>query len=194
MALTQITAPGSEPVTLSDAKNRLRLYADQTNDDALVTMLIAAARRHAEMLCASSLITQQWCLTLDSFPGATGAVKLERGPVQTIDTIEYTAMDGSTQLMAATDYTSVLAMDRAVVSPKFGKIWPIPLPQIGAVRIKYTAGYGGTEVAVPEGIRQWILMRIYTVWQHRDELEMDRGNPAFPPSFVDGMLDPYRLY
>lgn len=36
--------------------------------DALITMLIAAARQYAEQLTKTSFITQQWSLVMDAFP------------------------------------------------------------------------------------------------------------------------------
>lgn len=207
MPLVQTSAPGSEPVTLADAKNYLRVDADLTADDTLITLLISAARRYAEAYTGRSLISQGWKLLLDSFPSPTGmgvpwgrpwsvppqAVLLERGPVISVDSITYTAMDGSTQTMPSTDYAVDLASPMPRVTPVFGKIWPVTLPQIGAVAVNFTAGYGTTAASVPEGIRQWMFMRISTLYRNREEVAvLNRGKVEALP-FVDSLLDPYRV-
>jgi hypothetical protein len=72
-------------------------------------------------------------------------------------------------------------------------VWPIPLPQIGAVQINYTAGYGTTAASVPEGIRHWMLMRISTLYENREEVAILGRGKVDPLPFVDGLLDPYRV-
>lgn len=207
MPLQQITAPGLEPVTLADMRNYLRLDSDITQDDTLVSLLIATARRYAESWCTRSFITQQWRLVLDSFPGPaqTGvpwgrpygipahAILLERAPVQSVDSITYTAMDGTETVMPATDWVVDLSGPLARVTPRFGKIWPVPLPQIGAVKVAYTAGYGATPDTVPEGIRQWIMLRVATIYENREEVAVLQRGSLAPLPYVDGLLDPYRV-
>lgn len=204
MPLQQLLPPDDEPVTLAEAKLHLRVI--DTAEDSLITLLIGAARRYAEAYTGRSIITQRWRLVLDSFPGPslTGipfgrpyglpghAVLLERGPVTKIDSIEYTAMDGTSQVMPAADYASDFSGPVARITPVFGKIWPITLPQIGAVRVNYTAGYGGDGEDVPEGIRHWILMRVGTLYENREELAHVKTGRIDPLPFVDGLLDPYK--
>jgi uncharacterized phiE125 gp8 family phage protein len=207
MPLIQTTPPSAEPVDLATAKNHLRLDADLTADDALISMLIGAARRYAETYCGRSFITQQWRLVLDSFPGPSQfgvpygkpytlpghAILLEKGPVQSVQSVTYTDYAGVTQTMAATDYVAELSGGLARITPVFGKIWPIPVPQIGAVQVNYTAGYGSAATDVPEGIRQWILMRLNTLYENREEVAILSRGKVEPLPFIDGLLDPYRV-
>ena len=207
MPLIQTTAPGTEPVTLAEAKLHLRVDADLTADDTLITLLIGAARRYAEMYCNRSLITQRWRLVIDSFPGPSmigvpigipytlpgHAILLERGRVQAVDGITYTAMDGNEATMPITDWVAETASPIARVTPRFGKIWPIPLPQIGAVKVDFTAGYGDTSAAIPEGIKHWILLRTGTLYENREEVAVINKGKVEPLPFIDGLLDPYRV-
>lgn len=207
MPLIQTTAPGTEPVTLAEAKLHLRVDADLTADDTLITLLIGAARRYAEMYCNRSLITQRWRLVIDSFPGPSmigvpfgipytlpgHAILLERGRVQSVDGITYTAMDGNEATMPITDWVAETASPIARVTPRFGKIWPIPLPQIGAVKVDFTAGYGDTSAAIPEGIKHWILLRTGTLYENREEVAVINKGKVEPLPFIDGLLDPYRV-
>ena len=201
MGLIQIQQPTIEPVTLADVKTALRIDADMTDEDAFVSLLIGAARRYAESYTGRSFITQRWRSVLDEFPGntfgpnigMTGGICLERGPVISVDAINYTAMDGMQQQMdmstIAVDFSSPLPR----ITPCFGRIWPIPLPQIGAVQVEYTAGYGPAPEDVPEGIRQWIIMRVATLYENREEVAiLNRGSVGILP-FVDDLLNPYQV-
>lgn len=208
MPYAQTQVPSAEPVSRAEAKNHLKVDSDLTSDDALIDMLISAARRHAESYCGRSFITQKWRLTLDAFPGPSligmplgvpysvpgHALLLERGKVLSVDQIQYQDMSGTWQTMSASDYVADLSSDLARVTPVFGKIWPTPtLPQIGAVRIDFTAGYGPTAADVPEGIRQWILLRVGSLYENREEVAvLNRGKVEAMP-FVDSLLDPYRI-
>lgn len=208
MPLVQTVPPAIEPVTLAEAKNHLRVDSDITQDDVLIAMLIGAARRYAEVYCGRSFITQQWRLVLDSFPGPSlygvpfgvpfslpgHAILLERGPVQSVNSIVYTAMDGYGEaLMSNDDWVADLSGGLARITPRFGKIWPIPLPQIGAVKVAYTAGYGSSPSDVPEGIRHWILLRLNTLYENREEVAILPRGKVDPLPFIDGLLDPYRV-
>ena len=206
MPLVQSTPPSVEPVTLAEAKNHLRVDSDLTADDGLISMLIGAARRYAEHYTDRSFINQTWRLTLDAFPGWSGmgvtwgtpyslpghAVLLERGKVQSVTSIDYTAMDGSTKTMPSQDYVAELSGPVGRVTPVFGKIWPIAQPQIGSVRIDYAAGYGPASSDVPEGIRQWLLLRLASMYEHREEVAVLARGRLEPMDFVDRLLDPYR--
>ena len=199
MALLQTLAPSVEPVSLSDAKTYLRLDSDLSQDDVLVGLLIGAARRYAEAYCNRSFITQKWRLTLDQWPGGLGGwnpVQLERAPVQSVDSIVYIDMSGTTQTItapAAPAYALELTGPVGRITPGFGQIWPIPQPRIGAVQINFTAGYGPAATDVPEGIRNWMLVRIGTLYTNREEVAvMHKGSVQALP-YVDQLLDPYRV-
>jgi uncharacterized phiE125 gp8 family phage protein len=67
------------------------------------------------------------------------------------------------------------------------------LPQIGAVQINYTAGYGTAATNVPEGIRHWMFLRVASLYENREEVAiLTRGKVEILP-FVDFLLDPYKV-
>lgn len=198
--LVQTTPPTSEPITLAEARLHLKLTSDDpTDEDSLIEGIwIPAARRHAEMLTHRSFITQTWRLVLDCFPHC---INLERGQVQQIDSLVYRDMAGTTQTMTwsavvngiqrSSDGTLVadLTSEVARIAPAFGRCWPIPLPEIGAVAVNYTAGYGNA-AAVPEGIKSWMFLRIASLDQNREDLVNQSLKPL---PYLDGMLDPYTI-
>lgn len=196
--LVQTTAPAVEPLTLADARLHLKLAADETDEDSLIEdVLIPAARRYAETATRRSFITQGWRLVLDCFPCC---IELEKGPVQRIDSITYRDIAGVTQTITwaapansvqrSSDGTLVadLSGDVPTITPAFGNVWPIPMPEAGAVAVNFTAGYGDAATDVPEGIRHWMLLRINSLFENREEAAPGIVSPM---PWVDGLLDPY---
>ena len=125
-----------------------------------------------------------------SLPGH--AVLLTKCPVQSVFAIQYLDMASSTQTMPSTDYTVDVACEPARITPVFGKIWPICLPQIGAVAITFDAGFGAA-VAVPEGLKIWIKLRVGSLYAHREEVALMNRGKIEPLPFIDGLLDPYKV-
>lgn len=195
--LIQTNAPASEPVTLAEAKLNMRVDGDE--EDSLITLHIAAARRYAESYTGRSFITQGWRLVLDGF--AT-CVELERGDVQAISSITYRDLGGTTRTVAWNQPVNGIqrSVDGALVAdlsscpariaPSFGSVWPIATSEIGAVAIDYTAGYGSAASDVPEGVRSWILLRVGSLYANREE-SVPGVVTALP--YVDTLLDPYTV-
>lgn len=204
MPLMQTLAPAVEPVSLADVYLQSEII-DNAHDSMLL-MLISAARQYVESYTGRSLITQKWRLVLDSFPGLqsggyveygraysmpSNSILLERGNVLSVDSITYVAMDGTTQTASSSGYVSDLSGCPARVAPKFGQIWPIAVPQIGAVTVDYTAGYGPAASDVPEGIRNWILIRVATLYENRESVAILSRGKIEPLPYMDTMLDPF---
>jgi hypothetical protein len=70
MGLSLITPPTVEPVTLADEKSFLRVGI--TDDDAIISTFITAARLYCEHYLGRVLITSTWLMTFDIFPIYTG--------------------------------------------------------------------------------------------------------------------------
>lgn len=188
MPLELITAPLAEPVTLDEAKGFMRVDSDMTEDDALIRLLISGARRYAELWTQRSFITQAWRLTLDGDP--CGPVRLERGPVTAVTSIQYLDMAAVWQTItnpAAPEWAVALSPDDSRLAAGFGYTWPQVLPQIGSVRINYTAGYGASASSVPQEVRNWILIRVSTAYNNREEVVATRALQSLP--YTDRLLD-----
>lgn len=204
MPIQLVTPPTEEPVSLLEAKLHLRVDFDE--DDMLIASLITAARQAAETLTGRQLTTARWKQVLDCFPGPSlmgvpagqaftlpgHAILLAKAPVQSVVSINYLDMGSVNQTMPALTYTVDVACEPARITPVFGQIWPICLPQIGAVSVTFDAGYG-TATQVPEGIKSWIKLRVGSLYAHREEVAaLSRGRIDSLP-FIDGLLDPYKV-
>jgi uncharacterized phiE125 gp8 family phage protein len=204
MPLQLVTPPAEEPVSLIDAKFHLRVDFDE--DDTLIASLITAARLAAETKTGRQFTTARWKMVLDSFPGPSlmgvpegqaftlpgHAILLPKCPVQAVVAIHYLDMGAVEQTMPAATYTVDNACEPARITPVFGQIWPICLPQIGAVSVTFDAGYGAA-AQIPEGIKSWIKLRVGSLYAHREEVAVvSRGRLEALP-FIEGLLDPYKV-
>lgn len=275
-----LQSPIGEPVSLGFVKTFVR--ETSSVQDSVLRVLIGAARAAAESRTRQQCLHARYRLVIDRFPMAGigtplpfsdlvndpgFSVRLPHSPLVDVVQIQYLDMGGNLQVVDPSLYTANKAMMPGIVALQFGKIWPIPLPQIAAVWIDYDAGYAspfsvidqaagkikvngpvtwavgdtvsfynagagalpaplaedtpyqvasaasgaytfsdmaGNAIAftdagsdqnflgvVPAGIRQWICMRVGSMYENREEVAiLNRGKVEELP-FVDSLLWPY---
>lgn len=188
MALIRIAAPASEPLDLATAKLHCRV--DGTDEDALITALIVAAREQAEHETGRALVTQTWELVHDAFPEA---FTLRKSPIQSVTSIKYLDSSGVEQTLDAADYLLDKDSEPGYVVPNYGKAWPASYGVPNSVRCRYVAGYGAA-AAVPQAIKQWMLLAIGSMYAQRETFVAVTAISGIPDGFWSGLLDPYRLY
>jgi hypothetical protein len=165
--LQRVLDPISEPVSLVDMKNYLRV--DITDDDDLILGMISAARERAEDLTARCLVAQQWVFSMDRFPTWWGhesgsslffehyhprhhsmfrsdniSIILPRGPVLSVDSITYKDISGTPQTLDPTTYNVDLISQPARIRPLYNGVWPQAIFDTNSITIKFTAGYEQT--------------------------------------------------
>ena len=192
MALKLITAPATEPVSTSEAKSHLRV--DTTADDTLIGTLITAARQHVENHLRRALITQTWELVMDAFP-AGDVIRLPRPPLVSVTSIKYTDVAGSESTFSSAAYVVDTDSTKGRVVLKSGESWPSDtLAAANGVRVRYVAGYGSA-AAVPNPIRQAVLLLIGTLYENRESVLVAQGvTVAQLPFGVEALLMPYRIF
>jgi uncharacterized phiE125 gp8 family phage protein len=202
MTTKLITAATFLPVTLAEAKSQSRVEASFVTDDALITLLIAVATRRCEQEIGRSLMKQTRETVLDApFPSA---LQLRWLPVLVIESIKYLDLAAVETTLVSTEYSSddLVDIERNAfyVFPAFGKQWPSGvLDAPNAIRARYRAGYSDSateavqQAAVPEPIKQWILIQVSTMYEHREEIAAGVAVNALPGRFVPGLLDRYRI-
>lgn len=272
--------PIGEPVSLNFVKTFVR--ETSTVQDSVLRLLIGAARAAAESRTRQQCLHARYRLVIDKFPMAGigtplpfielvndpgFSVRLPHSPLVDVVQVQYLDMSGATETVDPSLYTVNKALTPGIVALQFGKVWPIPLPQIAAVWIDYDAGYAspfavvdqaagsirvngpvtwkvgdtvsfynagagalpaplaedtpylvasaasgvytftdmsGNAIAftgagsdqnfigvVPAGIRQWICLRVGSMYENREEVAiLNRGKVEELP-FVDSLLWPY---
>lgn len=188
MSLALITAPTGEPLTVNDAVTKLQLRVDGADDDALIGLYIAAARRAAEHQTGRKLIAQTWELALDAFPAAE--IELPLAPVASITSVKYLDSTAVLQTVASNQYTLDAASLPGWVIPAAGVSWPDTYPSANAVKVRFVAGWADA-AAVPEDIMLWMLTHVAHWYKNREAV--GEGNLQ-PLPYVDGLLDPHRIW
>lgn len=139
-----IAAPAALPISLDLA--RLQVKQDITADDLLLRTAILSAALAAESEIERTLLVTRFAYVLDGFPGGSGGfcqqpIDLPRSPLIQVVGVQYLDQNGAWQTMPATDYVVVDGDPIVRIAPVFGRIWPIPRPQPGNVKVIFEAGY-----------------------------------------------------
>lgn len=197
-----VTAPSVVAVTLAEAQAHLRLDVsgspESHPDDAYVERLIEAATAEVDGKdgwLGRALRPQTLRLNLDQFPGASGRIRLPYPPLIEVVSIKYTDQDGVEQTIASDLWRAIAHPMVPFVEPAYGEIWPIARGDTGAVRVTWRCGYsddGSPEgAAVPERAKQWILLRVATLYETRQDVIV--GAPIAKPDIADALLDQLRV-
>jgi hypothetical protein len=207
--LVETSPPSIEPLTLDEVKIFLRV--DQTNDDALITTLITAARMFCEGNTGRSLITRGYSLFLDRWPGARLPHRFMPGmedqqtripvalemcnidmpypPLLAVGQINVYAADNSSTVFDSGSYYVDTAGVPGRVVLTAGALPPLPGRIANGIEIQYTAGYGATEDNVPTLLRQGMLQVIAHLYEHRG----DSPDQALLASGAAAIFQLYRL-
>ncbi len=138
-----------------------------TTEDAHITNLIKAARRHCEKLSNKAYVTQTWDAYFDEFPSTPFTIPLP--PVQTVSSIIYTDSDLNSTTVSATSYVVDKKSFPARVNLAYNKTWPTPtLTTMNAIRLRYINGYGSAGV-VPMEDKQAIMMLAAHLFENREQ-------------------------
>lgn len=212
LTLTRTSDAATEPVSLTDAKDHLRV--DTSADDSYINALIAAARQYVEEITRRALITQTWEFSLDDFPLSklvdmpwseylefrNRAILLPRPPLQSVTKIEYVDTDGATQTLAASVYRVDTKSEPARLTEAEGETWPTTDHVTNAVTITYVAGYSPDDSSsptdeaanVPQPIKHAMKLLIGHWYENREQVNV--GNIVTPmPSAAHALLAPYRV-
>jgi uncharacterized phiE125 gp8 family phage protein len=144
--LVRVVAPASEPLTVAEAREYLRI--SHNDDDARISDMIITARTLAEQWLKRSLVTQSWKLTLEDV--LKGTLRLPMAPVQSITSIITSTREGDTETIPTTAYALSISGDGLVIDTLITGY---------RIDITYVAGYGNTS-QLPKPIKLGMLQHI----------------------------------
>lgn len=154
--LKVLVPPAIEPVGLDEVKMQLRIDEDDESYDAILDPLVVSAREWCEGYQNRAYITQTLQLALDAWPCAY-AVRLPQPPLQSIESVEYTDNAAANNVWPASNYSadSFSEPGRLIAAGA----WPSGgLARANGVMVTYKAGYGDDATAVPQKVKQAIIM------------------------------------
>ena len=141
MPFATVISPLGQPLHLDAAKAHLRV--DGTDDDDNIKALIASATQAAEAKTHHQLLHARFTHTQDCF---TRVLRLPHAPVVNVVSVQYLGMDGLVDTVDPADYI-VNYGTPATITPVFGTVWPVTMPQDASVFVTYEAGYASPVTA-----------------------------------------------
>ncbi len=185
MATALITKPALEPVTLSEAKSRLRV--ESTDEDALISELIEVARGYLETVAGIQLITQTWRQYEDTWP-LSNCLNLKVRPVQMISSLTVFAEDGTPTVISPADYQ----LDNVSTPPRFYLDGDLSAGQaLNGIEIEIVAGYGNIGIDVPDALKHAILLLVAHWFEFRGAVTPREQPVSIPPGF-NSLIAPYK--
>ena len=176
--------PTVEPLTLAEAKAHLRVTHD--DDDTYISTLINSARSTVEQFCGLALMQQGWSVFYDIWP-EQGVLKLPLAPIMAIaDLLIYGEDDVAAPIDHAHYFLDVVSKPSRLVL-RNGRSLPLPGRRANGIELKLIAGFGASADAVPNQIKQALLIIIADWYAARGDV--DAG--ALPLS-ARSLLAPYR--
>lgn len=159
---TVVTAPADDPVSLDQAKARLKIF--HQDDDDEITSLITAARLQVEKdlngACLGTTVIDQW---FDRLPNGRG-LELIRWPVTAITTVKTYATDDVESTLATGDYLTDTSSQLARVLLNDDASWPTGLRTYRGVVVRYTCGF----TSIPEMYTLAMLFLVAHWYQQRE--------------------------
>lgn len=182
-----VTPPASEPLTLAEVKEFLRV--DHSDDDATLAIFIAAARQLCESYTRLALLPTTFEEYFDDFPQYTGTykdeIRLSRSPVSAVTYVKYIDGNETTITASASDYKTDLISQPARISPDNG--WFGTHETINAVFIRYVAGYANA-ASVPAPLKHGMLLVIGDMYENRTD------SVKRLPTAAEYLWNPYRVF
>lgn len=210
MSLRLVTGPTDEPVSVIEARQRLRIDTDAA--DADIDLMIRSARMEIDGftgLLGRALITQTWDLGLPYFP--SGPIKLPLPPCQSVVSVTYYDAADALQTVSPADYRLVDRGDAPSILEPTTTTWPdaggsslqgisnrdpfdpdaIWYGRTDPVTIRFVAGWDGPE-NVPEPIRTWLLARVGALFAQPEMASVQVQVYNVP--FYDYLLRPFKIW
>ena len=174
------TEPATEPVTLQEAKDFLRV--SDTDEDSLITSLIIAARQVLEKWTGRAFIEQTRVATYKELR-TEEKIFLPYPQVISVDSVTYLDEDEASQTLATSEYE--------VIAGDAGAVWFNDLPGTAdhpeAITITYKAGYGSLAADVPDAIKTVIKLVVADWFENRPGREKDI------PEWILSLVATYRV-
>ncbi|MCP4561959.1 MAG: hypothetical protein GY873_08485 [Bosea sp.] len=180
-----LTPPAIEPVSLSEAKDFLRILT--ADEDELLGTLITAARLMIEAASGRLLIEQGWRIVLDAWPQG-GEIRLPLSPVRSLTAARTHLAGGPAEVVASSSLALVAGSD----PPLIAIVGPVSSPgrARAAIEIDLVAGFGATRDTVPAPLRQAVLRLACRWFEHRGDVVS--RDAARLPAEIAALVAPFR--
>lgn len=175
------------PISLTEAKSHLRV--DHTDDDVLITGIIASANDYVMTYTGRSLMPRTLKARYETFDDLV----LPHAPVIEIESVTYN--DGT--VLSTTVYDLVKS-EPAIMLLAQNESWPTA--EINSVYVQYRAGYEDSSDSpidltdrIPPSLKAALLLVIGDLYQNREARALVNGARYEANPTVKALMNPYRV-
>lgn len=193
-AQSLIVAPENEPIEVETVKKQRRVTT--TTLDDLFAIWIGAARQHFEEQTGRQCVTATWEYWLAGFP-ARGVIEIPHPPLQDVESVVYDDSDGTEHALDTDSYTvekpsgPYAPPGRVVLKP--GVSWPTTVADRRfSVRVRYVAGYGDDEDAMPPIVKAALMFLIGDYHKFAEGTQDFRGTMQTMPTGAEKMMEAFK--
>jgi uncharacterized phiE125 gp8 family phage protein len=187
MAVKVITPPTAEPITLQEAKDHLRQPFD--DEDDYIAALIPAARGMLEKLTQRHLMPQ---VVEFAVPAWGYGIRAQAAPFRELVSVSYTDTGGAPAEMDLAGVYVDPYIEPALIGLPYGGTWPEA--QAGTLRVVRAAVGYADAASVPAPLKQWMLLAIAAMYDHRSATVTGVSVSALPEDFMHWLWHPHRVY
>lgn len=162
------TPPSGELVSIDEAKAHLRV--DGSDEDGLITALVAAATAYVDGYCGilgRAVLQQRWEWSIEAFP-ASDRIRLPLGDLIASPAPEIAYYDSANVAQSFTAFTAMTDAIGPMLVLDDGAIWPGTAIRPDAVTISWDCGYGAAASDVPADIILAIKMLVAHWYANRE--------------------------
>ena len=164
----------TEPITTAQAKAALNI--DHTDDDTLIGVYIAQARKKVETDTGRAFINQTMTLYADSFSEFDkGIIYLPRAPLVSVTTIKYYNSSNVQTTWSSAEYQVDTGHEPGRVTTVSGYSYPTVYDRLNPVEIAYVVGYGADAsliVNCPGEMMAALYMLIGHMYENREAVAL----------------------
>lgn len=190
MNILLVKEPSDDPVTVSEAKDHMRV--SHSADDGYIESLILAATNHIESVTSNKIVKQTWNVYFDKFP-LTAKFVLPFGKLQSVTHIKYTNTEGLQVDLPVDDYMVDTISLPGTVRLAPNKTWPHALlSPVNAIEIQFVTGYNN----VPFALQQAVKIYVAHLYDNREPVIVGttgRSSLVVVPMSLDALLGDYRM-
>lgn len=175
MALALVEAATDQPITWTQVQQQLRLQGLDDDAEFVAGTIIPAVTDRGEMATQRAFLPQTWDYVLDAFP-IENYIEIPKPPLISITYVQYVDMLGVTQTWDPSKYLVQAPVGprcaRGRIALPFASVWPIAIPQMGAVTIRFQAGYADVP-SLPPLLVAGMLMDAGRLYEYREAIVVD---------------------
>lgn len=152
-----LDTPPDDLISLAEAKAHLRITG--TDEDSLITALVAAATEHFDGrtgILGRAIMAQTW--RLEAAGPVCGKIAIDMPDVTSIDSVTYLS-SGVETTWGSSEYRLGANGALSFVEPASGTSWPAADDREDAFRVTFVAGWADTG-SVPAPIKSAVLLLV----------------------------------